>query len=199
MDFLQKHWKRWGSIDQHMHHATVGAFFFLQCMRKALVMLVVPFLLLSACKRGLGEEESIGKEVIVTPMPVGREVRDPDHGREAWLAVGPVEGMETPANGVATAHYFEDGAYILGMQVNIAPPEEGFFYEAWLPIGSASPEWMSVGHLQNPHGDVRHELRFEASKDLREYRDISLTREPDDGNPEPGTVVATARLIQRRR
>ena len=159
---------------------------------------VIGFLLLLSACAPKEKGKTIGKEVIVTPMPVGGEVNDPDHGREVWLAVGAVEGMEaTPANGVATAHYFEDGTFILGAQVNIAPPEDGFFYEVWLVREGEND--LSLGHLTNPSGDVRHQLRFSAQSDYRKYAAIAITREADDGNAEPGTIVARALLVERRR
>lgn len=144
------------------------------------------------------KEKTIGKEVFVTAMPVGGEINDPTHGREAWLAVGPVEGTEgTPANGVVTAHYFEDGTFILGMQVNIVPPEDDFFYEAWLVQNGETD--VSLGHLTNPFGDVRHQLRFSVEEDYRNRTIIAITREPDDGNVEPGIVVARAMLKKQQR
>ncbi|OGJ57086.1 hypothetical protein A3H22_03695 [Candidatus Peribacteria bacterium RIFCSPLOWO2_12_FULL_55_15] len=154
--------------------------------------------ILGACTKKDSAEKTIRKEVFVTAMPVGGEVNDPDHGRETWLAVGPVEGTEgSPANGVGTAHYFEDGTFILGMQVNIAPPEDGFFYEAWLVKEGEND--VSLGHLTNPSGDARHQLRFMAEEDYRDRATIAITREPDDGNPESGIVVARAVLTKRQR
>ena len=159
-------------------------------------LLLLPFL--GACAKKDSAEKTIGKEVFVTAMPVGGEVNDPDHGREVSLAVGPVEGTEgSPANGVVTAHYFEDGTFILGMQVNIALPEDEFFYEAWLVEDGEND--VSLGHLTNPQGDVRHQLRFQANKDYRDRLAIAITREPDDGNPEPGVIVARAMLKKRQR
>lgn len=167
-------------------------------MRRAALFMGL-LLILSACSRTKrAEEKTIGKEVFTTVMPVGGEINDPDHGRETWLAVGPVEGTEgTPANGVVTAHYFEDGTFILGMQVNIAPPEDDFFYEAWLVQDGEND--ISLGHLTNPSGDVRHQLRFTANEDYRNRMAIAITREPDDGNPAPGIVVARAMLKRRQR
>lgn len=166
---------------------------------KILILSTLLFLpLLGACTKRDSTEKTNGKEVFVTAMPVGGEINDPDHGREVWLAVGPVEGTEgSPANGVVTAHYFEDGTFILGMQVNIAKPEDDFFYEAWLVQEGEND--MSLGHLMNPSGDVRHQLRFQTKEDYRNRAAIAITREPDDGNPEPGIVVARAMLKKRQR
>ena len=162
----------------------------------ASALLLLP--LLGACTRKDSTGKSLGKEVFDTAMPVGGEVNDPEHGREAWLAVGPVEGMEmSPANGVVTEHYFEDGTFILGMQVNIAPPDDGFFYEAWLVEDGEQD--VSLGHLTNPSGDGRHQLRFTVKKDYRNRTAIAITREANDGNPEPGAIVARALLKERRR
>ncbi|MBI2117950.1 anti-sigma factor [Candidatus Peregrinibacteria bacterium] len=167
-------------------------------MLRPVFLIIGILLVLSACRTKGEDGKIIGKEVFVTAMPVGGEVNDPDHGREAWLAVGPMEGTETsPANGVVTAHYFEDGTFILGIQVNIARAESGFFYEAWLVREGEND--VSLGHLTNPLGDVRHQLRFVAEKDYRKYAAIAITRESDDGNPEPGGVVARAMLKKRER
>lgn len=164
-----------------------------------LAFLLGILMVLSACgSTKEAKEKTIGTEVFVTAMPVGGEVNDPEHGREVWLAVGPVEGTEeNPANGVATAHYFEDGTFILGMQVNVAPAENNFFYEVWLLKEGEND--VSLGHLTNPLGDVRHQLHFEAKEDYRDRMAIAITREPDDGNPEPGIVVARALLQKRQR
>ena len=83
------------------------------------------------------------------------------------------------------------------MQVNIAPPDDDFFYEAWLVKDGEND--VSLGHLTNPHGDVRHQIRFQANEDYRDRAAIAITREPDDGNPEPGIVVARAMLKKQQR
>lgn len=167
-------------------------------MKIFIISLLVLLPALGACTKKESAEKTIGKEVIVTAMPVGGEVNDPDHGREAWLAVGPVEGTEgSPANGVVTAHYFEDGTFVLGMQANIAPSEEGFFYEAWLVQEGEND--VSMGHLTNPAGDARHQLRFQVKEDYRGRMTVAITREPDDGNPDPGNIVARAMLKHRQR
>ena len=150
------------------------------------------------CSKKTGEQD-IGKEEIIGAMPTNGEVRDPIHGREAWLAVGAIEGEEgTPANGVVTAHYFEDGTFILGMQVNIALPPDKSFYEAWL-VPNDGNEWIPLGHLTSLHGDARHHVKFEAKEDYRKYLALAITLEKDDGNEDPSSQIAHALLKRRTR
>ena len=131
-------------------------------------------------------------------MPKGGEVVDEKRGKELWLAVGAMSGINThPANGVAQAHYFEDGTYLHTMQLNIELPTDGFFYEGWLIAENKKP--VSIGHLRSIVGDVRHQLEFESDQDLREYTGVLVTLESDDGNPAPAEHVAEGKMTMRER
>lgn len=162
-------------------------------------LLILP---LGGCRRDtveVGKEETLGSESFKVIMPKHGEVSDPEHGKGIWFAIGPVTGVEgTPANGVVQAHFFEDGTFLLGLQINIEKPKDGFFYEGWLE-GVDPGKRVSVGHLQSTFGDVRHHLRFKDALDLRPYRKVLVTLEVDDGNPDPGERVAEAVLQARQR
>gem|GEM_PF-5819570 len=160
-------------------------------------------LLLSACLSSTEKEKntvSIGTQgatgtgditeelSVVTAMPSGTIV-DPVHGKEIGLAYGPLSGTSLSANGVVSAHYLEDATTIVGLQLNIAVPQDGWFYEAWLEKDAHTP-WISLGHLSNPLNDVRHSVRFVSKETLNSYRTVHITLEEDDGDSSPGTTVA---------
>lgn len=170
--------------------------------KRSFILLVVPVLLLSACgKKGVtvGDDEGIGTEVFQFTMPAGGgPLEHPTHGKELWLAVGPMAGVEgTNANGVTQAQYFEDGLYVHSLALNIEQAPDGFFYEAWAVPASGSP--VSLGHLTTPFGDVRHRVSFEEKQDLRSAMKIMVTLEKDDGNPAPAQTVAEGTLKERTR
>jgi hypothetical protein len=89
---------------------------------------------LTSCSHGEGDSSQIlGKEEIIRAFPQFGEVSDAKHGREVWFAYGPLSGVQgTPANGVADAHFLEDGTFILGVQLNIALAPDNTFYEVWI-------------------------------------------------------------------
>jgi hypothetical protein len=155
--------------------------------------------LLSACR---GEEVGVGEEqgsITIKQVMPGGELRDPKYGKELWLAVGAMAGVEgTPANGVTDAHFFEDGTYVMGIQLNIERPSDGYFYEGWL-VRENPKDTMSVGHLKSLFGDVRHFLKFKDERDLRAYTKVIVTLEVDDGNPAPARHVAEGVLKERTR
>lgn len=133
-----------------------------------------------------------------TGMPVG-PVADEKHGKETWLGVGAVMGMNgTKANGVAFGHGFEDGAYMLTGQLNIAIAEEGTFYQAWLK-NEETGDLVEAGRPQPNFGDVRHGLRLESERDLSDYRNVIVSLEKDDGNTAMGEIVAQGTLKEQKR
>lgn len=143
------------------------------------------------------EDPPVGIEQHTRAMP-GKEIIDARRGKEVWFAVGVMEGVDgTPANGVAQSHLFDDGTSLVTVQLNIEIPKDEFFYEVWLDRGSLEP--LSLGHLRNPAGDVRHQRAFESKEDLRLYANIFVTREADDGDPTPGMRVAEGVLKERKR
>ena len=140
-----------------------------------------------------GSGDILKTESFVTAIPSG-EITTPDHGKEVDMAYAAVNGLgETKANGVASAHYLEDGATVIGLQVNIAAAPDGFFYEGWA-VSPDEQTWISLGHLRNPLNDARHNVRFETSKNLKEMAILRVTLESDDGNPEHSAAVAEAKL-----
>jgi len=123
----------------------------------------------------------------------------PGHGKEVGIAYGAISGVEGHiANGIASVHYMQDKTGIVGVQVNIEVPEDGFFYEAWLSKGDGTP-LLSLGHLQNPFGDARHTIQLQSDQNLSGFLNLLITREADDGNPEASEVVASAILKPTRR
>lgn len=176
-------------------------------MRRTLFVLCLA-LVLSGCLRVTQEAPTvtlgpttdsgaIGKQVLVRAMPNG-EVRDAQHGKEVWFAYGAVMGVDgAKANGVGTAHYLEDGTFVIGIQLNIAPPAEGTFYEGWL-IGEGGDR-VSTGHFQQSLRETRQTLNFRTDMDLRKSLKIAVTSEKDDGNPAPGTAVAEGVLRVTKR
>lgn len=168
-------------------------------MKRTFLLLLLPALLVSCRNLQIFRDESIKTEQIQYPMPQDGEVLYEGHGKEKWFAYGAMSGMEgTAANGVALAHRFEDNRYLHTIQLNILPPEDGFFYEGWLQNGD---NLVSTGHLSNHFGDSRHGLRFEADEDYAEYLNVIVTLEKDDGNPSPGTHVAKGllKVTQRKK
>ena len=170
-------------------------------MRKILSFIAFA-LLLTACGQEATtiDEPVIGTQSIQQMMPVHGKVEVPVHGEETWFAYGAVSGNQwTPANGIVTAHFFEDAATILTMQINVEPAKDGSFYEVWLR-DPQSQKSISAGHLVNHFTDARHGLKFESSDDLRAYSDVRVTLEKDDGEPEASTnVIATGTLKETKR
>ncbi len=132
-----------------------------------------------------------------TAMPVGTPTL-PGHGKETSLSYGALSGTGgTSANGIASIHHLEDMSSVVGLQLNIKAAPEGMFYEGW--VKSADGTVLNVGHLTNPFNDVRHRVRLEAQKDLHDFMWAFITLEADDGNPEPGEIVAVGTLKQTSR
>lgn len=167
-------------------------------MKRIFLLLLLPVLLVSCRNLRSLRDEGMKTEQIQYPMPQGGEVLYEGHGKEKWFAYGAMSGADgTAANGVALAHRFEDNRYLHTIQLNILPPEDGFFYEGWIQKGDSV---VSTGHLSNHFGDSRHGLRFEADEDYTGYLNVLVTLEKDDGNPAPGKPVANGlmKVTQRK-
>jgi hypothetical protein len=145
-------------------------------------------------------DQVIGEEQFNVVQPNAGDVRDDTLGKEVWFAYGAMSGInKTNANGVATGHFFDSTMYVLGIQLNIQPAVKGSFYEAWL-TDEEGIQMQSAGHLTNPFGDVRHQLRFDMKKDLRPLKHIVVTLEKDDGNPSPSDQrVAEGTIKEQKR
>lgn len=138
-------------------------------------------------------------QVLIRAMPKKGDIRDERHGKETWFAYGAVGGVnETPANGVATAHFLEDGTYILDIQINIAAAGNGMFYEAWLK-GSQPESWISVGRFASGLSASRQSVVFESSEDLRDRLTVAVTLEKNSENSLPSEVVAEGVLKVTKR
>ncbi|MFH0770412.1 MAG: anti-sigma factor [Candidatus Peregrinibacteria bacterium] len=148
---------------------------------------------LSACGKTTTVDEPIGTEIVPVIFPQQGKAVHPKFGKEVWFAYGAMTGTKTtPANGVVQAYKFENGMFVVTMQLNVAIEQDGTFYEAWLKEASGS--FLSMGHLQNHFGDVRHQLTFEFPEDIAGNTDVVVTLEKDDGNPAPDQTVATGVL-----
>ena len=167
------------------------------------VLIVLPVcLVLVACGRKPADTVGVPAEnqpKVEYTVPTGEDkYRDLEHGKEVWFAIGALGGVNgVNANGVVQAHGFEDGAYRLTIQLNVERAPEGVFYEGWLLREGAEP--VSTGHLRSRFGDVRHALQFDTDADLREFLQVAVMRESDDGNPAPGERIAEGVLRPQER
>lgn len=142
---------------------------------------------------GVGSSDELDTEKIQYGLPpAGGDIEMEGHGAETSFSYGALSGInDTPANGVAQSHTFEDGYFLHTAQLNILPAEEGYFYEGWIVNG---PSVISTGHLTNNFGDARHNLRFESETDYGDHLKVIITLEPDDGNPAPADHIAEGTL-----
>ena len=84
------------------------------------------------------------------------------------------------------------------LSLNIERAKDGEFYQVWL-AKEGDPVIVMAGQLTSRFGDVRHALRYESRDDLRAYANVIVTREVDDGNPQPNERVAEGTLVERKR
>ncbi len=163
----------------------------------------VAVLALAGCIRietrssGVRVEQDAGSDVIQYNVMPGKTVVDPEHGLETWFGIGALSGVEgTNANGMAQLHVMESGTSLVSMQLNIAQAPEGSEYRAWLV--SSSGARIDAGTLDPFMGDVRHHVNYEAKRDLRDSLTVEITLKKT-GTAEPGTVVATGVMTERKR
>ncbi len=171
-------------------------------MKKLALSLVIIPLVLSACGKDEVSVDQGEMETIIYKVPMLEggpgKYKDVNHGEELWFAIGAMTGTEgVNANGMAQANYFEKGKYRHNLQLNIERAPDGYFYEGWLVREGSTP--VSLSHLRSRFGDVRHSLNFEEDQDLREHTTVWVTLEQDDGNPQPGQLVAEGILQMRDR
>ncbi len=169
-------------------------------------LLIACIAALAACSSTQNERVKVGegsgtgvtyRQEFQTAMPIGTPTL-PGHGKEMSLSYGALSGTGgTSANGIGSIHHLEDETSVIGLQLNIKTAPEGMFYEGW--VKSLDGALFNVGHLTNPFNDVRHRVRIEAEIDLRTYTKVFITLELDDGNPEPGEIVAVGTLKQTSR
>jgi len=167
-------------------------------MKRSIFLLGMLPLLLAGCGSEVGVDEPLGSETFRYNMPSGA-VQDLRFGKEVFFGYGPVSGSkDIPANGLAKVHVFEKGTSLHTLQVNVALPKDGSFYEGWL-VNPKTNERVSTGHLKSLFGDVRHNLDYQAERDLRAFTKVIITLEQDDGNPAPGKEVASGILKELKR
>lgn len=166
-------------------------------MKRSLLL----FALLPAFLAGCGKtsvDSPLGSESFRYNIPSGA-VQDLRYGKEVAFTYGALSGTgDLPANGLAKTHVFEKGVSLHTLQVNIPLPKDGMFYEGWL-LNPDTKERVSTGHLQSLFGDVRHNLDYQASRDLSAFTQVIITLEKDDGNPAPGKEVGTGTLKELKR
>ncbi|OIO53321.1 hypothetical protein AUJ46_05630 [Candidatus Peregrinibacteria bacterium CG1_02_54_53] len=167
-------------------------------MRNLFPFFIASALLLTACGSDTSINAPLGSETFQYNMPSGA-VQDARFGKEEFFAYGAIMGTPSvPANGLAKVHVFEKGTSLHTLQVNITLPKDGYFYEGWL-VNPKTDERISTGHLRSLFGDVRHNLDYQADRDLRVFTKVIITLEKDDGNSAFATEVATGTLKELKR
>ncbi len=114
----------------------------------------------------------------------------PQFGKETWLGISALSGTKDAAvNGAALGHYFEQGKFILSVQLNIDAAPKGKEYHAWLEKDGTT-ERVYLGELMSPTGDVRHVMNFTSDTDLRDYRSLIVTLQNASQIGVPGETLA---------
>jgi len=162
----------------HTHHVTLT---------------LVSFSLLAACSAQTPspvlDENSQASTQAVTVTP-NAQATDSEHGEMTSIAIGALSGANGAlANGVATAYSFEDGASVVGVQLNIAAAKEGTTYDAWLE--DAAGKRLHIGTLESSSGDVRHYARLTTQTDTRTYRNVIILLRKNTDAAGNGEVIAT--------
>lgn len=123
----------------------------------------------------------------------------PQFGKEVWLGIAAVSGTKDAGiNGAALGHFFEQGKYVLSIQLNIDKAPKGKEYHAWLEKdGDTSREY--IGELMPPTGDVRHVLNFSSEKDLRDHTLVTVTLQNAGQIAVPGEILAKGTLEQAKK
>ena len=167
-------------------------------MKRSILLIGALSLFFAGCGSGVNVGEPLGSDSFRYNIPSGT-VQDLRFGKEVSFAYGPIAGTkDMPANGLAKVHVFEKGVSLHTLQVNVALPKDGSFYEGWL-VDPKTKERISTGHLNSLFGDVRHNLDYQAERDLSTFTNVIITLEKDDGNPAPGIEVATGTLKELKR
>lgn len=118
----------------------------------------------------------------------------PQFGKETWLGISALTGTkDAGVNGAALGHFFEQGKYVLSVQLNIDAAPKGKEYHAWLEKAEFTDREY-LGELMSPTGDVRHVLNFTSDKDLREYRNVIVTLQDAGKIAVPGEILAKGTL-----
>ncbi len=167
-------------------------------MKRSILLVGALSLFFVGCGSNVNVGEPLGSDSFRYNIPSGA-VQDLRFGKEVFFAYGPIAGTkDIPANGLAKVHVFEKGISLHTLQVNITLPKDGSFYEGWL-VDPQTKERISTGHLSSLFGDVRHNLDYQAKRDLSAFTNVIITLEKDDGNPSPGMEVATGPLKELKR
>lgn len=124
----------------------------------------------------------------------GKEVIDPEHGKELGFMYGAVSGVnKINANGVAYIRAYEDGFYSATMNLNILLAPAGKKYVGYLS-DEKKTKTIELGELRSIVGDVRHSLRFESEQNLSAFNVFFVML--DDQVIAEGTVKAPSAPIR---
>ncbi len=89
----------------------------------------------------------------------------PVHGEEVLMRYGALEGVgETNANGVGFARKYEDGVWVVTVNLNIAIAPQGKEYTAYLR--DSGGERFEIGQLRSLVGDARHSASADIAKNM---------------------------------
>ncbi len=153
--------------------------------------------LASCSSKGLSiqKDKDAGTEGFQFVMP-NKDVTDPVHGKEIWLGVGAVAGVDkVAANGIGQLHVMEDGTSLVTLQINIHQAVPGVEYRGYLV--SDSGDRVDMGTLDSFSG-VRHRLNYEAKRDLRDHPTIEITLNKA-GSSTAGSLQAKGTISERKR
>jgi anti-sigma-K factor RskA len=165
--------------------------------RRLIPFLVMPLLLI-ACSKKL-TTGSNGRDEVTRVMVGGQEVVDARHGKEIWLATGPLSGTgAVRANGVVVGHVFEDGASTFTVSLNAYTAPSDQQYVAWL-MKPDRTEQVNMGYLTSPTSDARHQLAFMADRDFQTFTRVEVTLEQKGASARAGALQAVGILKERER
>ena len=90
-------------------------------------------------------------------------------------------------SGSATIQY-ADGSTQHVVVATLPDPPVGYFYEGWL-VRSKPFDFFSTGAMIQHADDLKWYLLWEDNKDVRDYKKVVITLEPDDRDPAPAEHV----------
>lgn len=129
-----------------------------------------------------------------TLKQTGKDFVDPEHGKQAGIWYGAVEGAgATPANGIVFARVFENGTIMITANVNIALAVAPDDYVAELTDDTRT-QALSMGSLDSIIGDARHVAKLEiTSQDISKFTHFKVYKRAN-GNDAARTLVAQGTL-----
>ena len=86
-----------------------------------------------------------------------------------------------------TAYRFMNDKYEQIIVAELPDLESGYYYEGWL-IRPNPESYLSLGKLFK-NVDGRYTLTINDTRNYSDFYKVSVTREPNDGNPEPAEYI----------